>query len=162
MGYRPIESDMTATQGVAGGNTQNIGRMSPEQRGAFWASTLGPVTAASLAYNGDMRGADIVGAGVTAATGGAFYPGGGYGGGVSLGGDPGTRMAYAHGAGMRAQVADDPTTRIQGELADTQSTGLVYLELQMQMSNVTLGQTTLSNVFKSREEMQRSIINNVK
>lgn len=166
MVYRPIESDMTAAQGVAAGNAnRNIGRMSPEQRGAFWASTLGPVTAASLAYSGDMRGSDIVAAGVNGAVGGGYYPGAGYG--ASYGTDPGTRMAYASGAGMRGVTGPDgptgnPADNIAGEIADAQSSGMVYLQLQFQMSQVTTQQTTLSNIEKARDEAHRSIINNVK
>lgn len=169
MGFRPIETDMTAAQGQATANTnRSMGKVPWELTANRYMSYTGPVTAASLAYNGNPKGADVVAAAANGTTmAGAGSMGGmGTGGGVYYGGTGASGVQFGGGVGFRGQESPlnptDPTNNLAIELQNSQATQVQMLEFQATLQTQGIQTSALSNTLAHRAQVQQEIVRNFK
>ncbi len=166
-----IETNMTDISGArTSTSASSVGKFdSVFDAASYTAALAGPVTAASLAQQGNYRGADIVSAAVNA-TAGYSAPGMYSGGAASYGGGSralGVSGNVSYGGGSAAAMLNpgatsDPMTMAQNQLAESQASNISMLMIQDEMGTQNRFFTTTSNLMSSRDNMLSSIIRNVR
>lgn len=130
---------------------------------AMVSSVAGPTTAASLYAGGNEAGAAIA-----AATGNATYSGAltmsntGSGSYLTTGG-LGTTSSYYTGGGSYATTGTSGVSgSVEDILADSATSQAYLIGIQAQLQNQNMVYTGTSNCLSSRQNMERSILQNLK
>ncbi len=165
----PIDSNPVDMRGANVTRTQgSVGKFDSVFDGlSAAAGYAGPVAATTMYYKGNMQGGDIISAAVNSTAG---YPGSNYGasyGGVGMQGltkpQVGGNISFGGNMGMLNNTGGtDPIAQADSMIASNRidTANMLMVQQTMQHDNITT--STITNVLKSKDDMNMNVIRNLR